>query len=186
VKRKSYPRTRTHTAKLVSREPLKVQFSKDSPEHVQKWARRNLELAKITSRRVYLDLLEYKAGDPVIQDIAWCLLHAAAASGTVAQIPEAYRSKVIRACAHMFQAGKRHESLDEYQKHAPAIEERNTRELQRAKARDKSANSRRKITEERFDALSNQGLTIEQIAEELDVTPQAVTKFRRRRKTGSA
>jgi DNA-binding transcriptional regulator YiaG len=179
--KKNYPRTRVHTAELVSREPLKIRFfSNDSPQRVQRWARKNLKRAGVRRRDAYLDLLEYKAGNPVIQDIAWCEAHAAGALQALEKIPQAFRSSAILACRNMFQAGKRHESFDEFQKHAPAIDERKTRENQRAGAREKSADARRKITAERYAMVS--GLTREQKAEKLGVSPQAVAKWER--KTG--
>jgi transposase-like protein len=177
-----FPRTREHTAQLVSRKPLTFRCSQAGrPSSIERWATDVLERAGVKAQsEAHIDLLEYKIGDPVLQDIAWCLLHAHDAVSALATIPESHKTAALRACVDMYEAGKRHESFDEYQKHAPAIAEREARERQRAKAREKSAESRRIITEAAYARVDKPGRTVEEKAEALGVSPQALRRWLRK------
>jgi hypothetical protein len=73
--KKSYPRTREHTVVLVSRKPLRVRYiagSREHPDRIEAWAQEILEEHGFGAWDDFLDLLEHKSGDPILQDIAGC------------------------------------------------------------------------------------------------------------------
>jgi hypothetical protein len=175
------PRTREHTARLTSRDLPAIEISlNETPDDLLKWASKILaRFDSPVGSEAFWDLVEYKSGDPDLQDIAWCAVHGGAARQKLAAIPKEFRKNAVLACIHMYQAGKRHESFDEYRKHALAIEEKKSRGPGLVKATKKSADSRRLITPEKFARAYRPGLSNERMAEEIGVTPQALGKWRR-------
>jgi hypothetical protein len=172
MKKKSYPRTRTHTAELVSRGSIHFKCP-ETPERVSEWATFHLKRAGAppASERYFL-LLEQKNGTPNAQDIAWCDLHARCALESLNKIPEPYLSQAREACVHMFQAGKRHESLDEYQKHAATIHSR--------QSSNKNLRQTSELSEDRYDRERPKHSKHASLAAALGMTERGLTEWEKR------
>jgi len=175
--KKRYPRTRQHTLRLVSRQPLRVKYktlSCEYPDRIEAWAQAILEEHGFGAWDDFLDLLEYKSGDPILQDIAYCRYHAHDAVSALAAIPEPYLGRALRACVDMFQVGKRHESFDEHQKHAAAIHSR--------KASNKNLKQAQELPEERYDWERPKHSKHASLAAALGMTERGLTQWEKRHK----
>ena len=163
------------TSRLLDRKTLRIAMSMDEPSRVQIWA------DEITRRHgidpgseEWRDVLEYKRGDVVLQEIAWCSLHAKHALHALQSIPQAHRAAAVRACINMFQAGKRHEVFHAQQKYARSVAHSHGSRAALPNAIRASADKRRRMTDSELRAGMSRHLTNEQIARKHGISRQAV------------